>query len=125
LDKIKPGTKALPVTGHKKLSNALLMFYESGCSNCALQLDEMKKHYPEIEKKGVRIITISADTSPEVFEYHSKDFPWTDKMCDFQGFDGPDFKTYGVVGTPTFYLIDKNGTITNRYARLDDTGLLN
>jgi thiol-disulfide isomerase/thioredoxin len=124
LDKVKAGTKALPIKGQKKLSNTLLMFYESGCSNCNAQLEELKKNYPEIQKKGIRIVTISADTSPEVFEYHSKDFPWPDKICDYEGFDGENFHTYGVIGTPTFYLIDKNGIITGRYARLEDTGVL-
>lgn len=124
MDKIKPGTKAPAIRGEKKLSNVLLMFYESGCSNCVAQLDELKNHYAQIQKAGVRIVTISADTSPEVFEYHSKTFPWADRLCDYKGFDGENFRAYGVVATPTFYLIDKNGNITGRYARVADTGIL-
>jgi peroxiredoxin len=124
LDKIKPGTKALPVEGQKKLSNVLLMFYESGCGNCIIQLGELKKHYSELQKKNIRVVVISADTDENVFEYHSKDFPWPDKLCDFKGYEGVNFRNYGVVGTPTFYFIDKKGMITGRYARLDDTKLL-
>jgi peroxiredoxin len=124
LDKVKAGSKAQPIEGQKNLSNVLLMFYESGCSNCVAQLDELKKHYAELQKKKIRVIVISADTGKEVFEYHSKDFPWPDKLCDFNGFDGKNFRNYGVVGTPTFYLIDKKEIITGRYARLKDTGLL-
>jgi peroxiredoxin len=124
LDKIKAGTKALPIEGQKSLSNTLLLFYESGCGNCVIQIGELKKYYSELQKKNVRIIAISADTDENVFEYHSKDFPWPDKLCDFKGFDGKNFRNYGVVATPTIYLVDKKGIITGRYARLEDTGLL-
>jgi thiol-disulfide isomerase/thioredoxin len=124
MDKVKAGSKAAPIEGVKKLSNALLVFYESGCSNCQVQLIELKKHYAELEKKGIRVIAISADTSEEVFQYHSKDFPWPDNLCDYGGFEGVNFRNYAVVATPTLYLIDKKGIITGRYARLSDTGLL-
>jgi peroxiredoxin len=124
LEKIKPGTKAYPIEGIKKLSNALLIFYESGCSNCQTQLTELKKHYPELQKKGIQVIAISADTGEEVFKFHSKDFPWPNSLCDFQGFDGVNFRHYGVIGTPTLYTIDKKGVITGRFAKLVDTGLL-
>ncbi|GHS97146.1 hypothetical protein FACS189421_03440 [Bacteroidia bacterium] len=125
MDKVKSGSKAAPIEGIKKLSNVLLLFYESGCSNCQIQLGELKKHYAELEKKGIRVIAISADSSDEVFKYHSKDFPWKDNLCDYQGFDGANFRHYGVVATPTLFLIDNKGIITGRYAKLADTGLLN
>jgi thiol-disulfide isomerase/thioredoxin len=125
LTKVRPGTKAYPVSGQKNLSNTLLIFYESGCGNCTTQLEELKSRYSEIQKKGFRIISIAADTNKEVFDYHAKDFPWDDKIFNPDGFEGVDFKNYGVIGTPTIYVIDKKGIITGRYAQLKDTGILN
>jgi hypothetical protein len=124
LSKIKPGNKAPAIEGEKNLSNTLLFFYESGCSNCQKQLAELKNHYAAIQKKGIRVITISADTNEDVFNYNSKDFPWPNKRCDFQGFEGPLFKNYGVVATPTLYTIDKKGNIEGRYATLEETKLM-
>ncbi|GHU73531.1 hypothetical protein FACS189413_18000 [Bacteroidia bacterium] len=126
MDKVKAGSRVIPLAGidKDKLTNSLLVFYESGCSNCKTQLGELKKHYAELEKKGIRVITVSADTSEEVFHYHSKDFPWTDNLCDYQGFEGKDFRNYGVVATPTLFPINNEGMVTGRYAKLAETGLL-
>jgi peroxiredoxin len=124
MDRIKAGSKALPIEGQSSLSNVLLMFYESGCGNCIIQLGELKKNYTKLQEKNIRVIAISADTDQNVFEYHSKDFPWTDKLCDLKGFDGQNFRNYGVVATPTMFLIDAEEVIAGRYARLTETGLI-
>jgi hypothetical protein len=120
MDKVKAGDKAIPIAGIKKLTNTLLVFYESGCSNCKTQLGELKEHYAELEKKGIRVIALSADTSEEVFHYHSKDFSWTDNLCDYRGFEGTNFRNYGVVATPTLFPINSEGIVTGRYAKLAD-----
>lgn len=104
-------------------SPTLLVFYESGCGNCDIQLKEIKNRYAELQEKGIRVVTVSADRDTTVYEYHSKDFPWEDKLCDYEGFEGADFKNYGVIGTPTIFLIDETGAIEGRYARLEDCPL--
>jgi peroxiredoxin len=122
--KIKPGTKAIPIKGIKNLANSVIIFYESGCHHCEAELAELKAHYVELQKKGIRVISISSDTSEEVFKHHSSDFPWADNLCDFKGFDGDNFRHYGVVSTPTIYVIDKKGLIVDKYAKLEESNLL-
>ncbi|MDR2691262.1 MAG: thioredoxin family protein [Dysgonamonadaceae bacterium] len=122
--KVKIGGKA-PLLNGEALTNALLIFYESGCEHCKTQLDKIAGHYPELADKGIRVISISTDESKEVYEYHSKNYPWPDKLCDFKGFDGANLKNYGVVGTPSIYLIDKNGIILDRRPRIEDIKELN
>jgi len=51
--------------------------------------------------------------------------PWTEKLCDLKGFEGEYFKKYGVIGTPTIFVLDKDKTITGKYAHLSDANLLN
>jgi peroxiredoxin len=122
--KVKIGDKAPKLDGEVPV-NALLIFYESGCTHCQHQLAELTQHYSEITEKGIRVISISTDESKEVYEYHSKAFPWPDKRCDFQGFKGENLKNYGVVGTPTIYLIDEKGIIIDRQPRLENIKALN
>jgi len=43
---------------------------------------------------------------------------WADKLCDYKGFDGDNFRNYGIVGTPTYILIDKERIIRGRYVQL-------
>jgi hypothetical protein len=123
-NRVKIGNKAPLLSGEIPV-NALLIFYESGCSHCQLQLTEITKHYTKLVEKGIRVISISTDESKDVFEYHSKDFPWPDKLCDFKGFKGEDPLNYGIIGTPTIYLIDENGIISDRQSRLDAIKALN
>ena len=63
---------------------------------------------------------ISADKDKNIFENTTQQFPWSNKYCDFAGFEGDNFKNYGVIGSPTIYLIDENKIIEGRYARLED-----
>ncbi|MDR0612932.1 MAG: TlpA family protein disulfide reductase [Dysgonamonadaceae bacterium] len=122
--KVKIGGKA-PLLNGETPANALLIFYESGCEHCKSQLAEITKHYSEFVEKGIRVYSISVDESKEVYEYHSRNYPWPDKLCDFKGFKGDNLKNYGVVGMPTVYLIDKNGIILDRQPRIQDIKELN
>jgi len=124
--KVKIGDKAPELIGIEGIpANAFLIFYESGCSHCQHELAEIISHYPQLVENGIRVISISTDESKEVFEYNSKDFPWPDRLCDFQGFKGENIQNFGVVGTPTIYFIDENGIIKDRQARLQDIKELN
>ncbi len=122
------GKQAPEITGLKNrqaaMTQTLLIFYESGCHNCENEMSQLVSNYPTLKKKGIRIISISADTDESVFEFHSKGFPWEEKCCDYKGFEGDNFRNYGVAATPTIYLIDEKGCIRGKYARLADTGVL-
>lgn len=124
VNKLKPGSKAPEIKG-QNLSNTLLFFYESGCDHCLMEIDAIKQHYTALQEKGIRVISISVDQDKTVFEYHSAGFPWPDKLCDFKGFEGEIVRNYSVLGTPTFYLIDKEGNILDRQAQLSRIRTLN
>jgi thiol-disulfide isomerase/thioredoxin len=125
-NKVKIGNKAPLLEGIEAVpAHALLIFYESGCTHCQHQLSEITKHYSQIVEKGIRVIAISTDESKEVFEFHSKNFPWPDRLCDLQGFRGENLKNYGVIGTPTLFLIDENGIILDKQPRLENIKALN
>jgi hypothetical protein len=114
-------SKAPALVGVKLTSvPTLLLFYETGCGNCEVQIEALKRQYPLLKQKGIRVITLSSDGSKEVFEQLAKDFPWEDKLCDYKGFEGENFLRYGIIGTPTFYFIDKDGIIQGRYATLSE-----
>lgn len=55
---------------------------------------------------------------------HNHELPWKEQLCDYKGFAGPNFQTYAIIGTPTFFTIDEKGKITGKYARLVDTDIL-
>ncbi|MDR1632017.1 MAG: thioredoxin family protein [Dysgonamonadaceae bacterium] len=119
--RIRKGAKAPDlVQGTLPKKKTILAFYDSGCGNCTVQMTKLAEKYSELKKKGCEVVSISADHDKTMFENYSTKLPWKDKYCDFEGFAGKDFRNYGVMGTPTFYLIDSKGVIQGRYARVED-----
>jgi len=100
--------------------NTIIVFYETGCGNCDRELKLLADTYTQLKEQGYRIISVSGDLSEEVFQNNSKHFPWKDKLCDFNGFDGDSFKNYGIISTPVFYLTDNYGKVKGKYAKMKE-----
>lgn len=124
--KIRKGEKA-PALVQGKLSGkkSILVFYDSSCGNCTAQMSQLVELYPKLKKQGYEVLSFSADSDKEMFTNYAAKLPWADKYCDFEGFAGKDFLNYGIMGTPTFYILDANNTVQGRYARVKDMNLLN
>jgi hypothetical protein len=100
--------------------NTLLIFYESGCGHCEEELYQLKHNYTLLKEHGYEIVSVSADTDINIFRNNAALFPWTAKYCDLKGFAGDDFQNYGIMATPTIYLVDSTGTVRGRYSKYDD-----
>ena len=103
-----------------KGKNTLVVFHESGCSNCENAINQLIGNYPVLKEKGIEVVSIAADHDKDIFGNTSRNFPWSTKLCDFKGFEGDNFNNYGIMGTPTFYLIDEKGIIQGKYASLEE-----
>jgi len=128
LAKVRKGMLAPDIKGLKpslsssKAVKTLLVFYQPDCENCHAELEKLIKMYPELNQKGIRVVSISSDHLKESFDKDKKWFPWTDsdKLCDFKGFSGTNFLNYGIMATPTFFLLDKEQKVIKRYALVSD-----
>ncbi|MDR1563059.1 MAG: thioredoxin family protein [Dysgonamonadaceae bacterium] len=96
----------------------LILFYETGCGSCHNELHKLTEKYNILTNNHVEVISIAADIDEDTFHYTADRLPWTVKLCDLKGFDGENFINYGVVGTPTYILIDGEGTVCGRYSDL-------
>ena len=103
--------------------NAILFFYESGCGHCETELANLIKNYETIKAAGYKVIALAGDMDAEIFKDHSKDFPWKDTYCEFKSIHSVNFRNYGVLGTPTIFVIDEKGIVRGRYAQMKETGL--
>jgi len=123
-DLLAPGNQApllfLPDSTVMMPTSSLVIFFESDCGNCVNELTQLKGNYSVLQERKIRVISVAADTDEEGYKQFAATFPWKQKICDFKGFEGVNFKNYAVVGTPTIFVIDDNGIITGRYARLAD-----
>lgn len=103
-----------------KYTKSLLIFYQSGCGPCEELLQKLPQYYERLKENGIRVITLSADESEQVYKNASRDYPWEDKYCDFEGKNGVNFINYAVLGTPTMFLLDIKGTIILKPVTLAD-----
>ena len=125
LYQLTKGSKAPGLSQGKLPKNkTLLVFYESGCGSCVSQMQQLNENYALLKEKGYEVVSVSAETDLLTFKHTSENYPWKAKYCDGEGFAGQDFQNYGIIGTPTMFVLDKKGTIQGRYARLEDTGIL-
>jgi len=132
MSKVLPGHTApdIILNEQRKMSTLqanhfFIIFYQTGCSHCDQELQELQKHYLTLKNKGVEIISISADTDLEFNKLQSEKLSWHYKLCDGQGAYGDNFINYGILLTPTIFVLDKNLKVVGRYAKLEETGLLN
>lgn len=107
------------------INNTIVLFYDEGCGVCQSTLKDLTNNYDQLTAKGVRIVTISSDSDKDKFEENIKKYPWADKLCDYQMFNGANFKNFGVAATPTMFVMNKEGIVVNQYLKLEETGLLN
>lgn len=123
-NKGKKNQKSITLTSkdfaQNKFEKTLIVFYQSGCGPCEKLMELLPQSYEFLKNKGIRIISISADESEQVFYNASKSYPWKDKYCDFGGAKAINFKNYAVLGTPTIFLIDKSGNIEAKLASMEE-----
>lgn len=126
LAKLRKGMDAPPIEGLSKPLNkskadfTILYFYESGCHNCRHEIEILRKNYSDLQAKKIRLISISADYDRNEFKNMAKTLPWKDNICDFKGFVGSNFINYGILGTPTYFLLDSDHKIIKRFAKFEE-----
>ena len=124
LAKVRKGTPAPVLEGlspsltEAGYNRTLLVFYQPDCENCHTQIERLISDYPRLKEQNIRIVSISSDTNKDLFAEDVKHFPWpdSDKLCDYKGFAGVNFVGYGIMSTPTFFLLDEKGVVIKRYA---------
>ena len=100
--------------------HSLILFHESGCGNCENTINQLIGNYDYLNKEGFRIISIASDMEETTFLNTSNKFPWKDKYCDYKGFEGINFKNYGIIGTPSMFILNKEGKIVHVLSTLQE-----
>jgi thiol-disulfide isomerase/thioredoxin len=96
----------------------LVVFWATWCPPCQRELPELQRLYERYRSKGFEILALSIDADRFVVEEFWKDheyaFPVAMKAPAHTAAFGP------VRGTPTLYLLDRNGVL--RLARVGPLG---
>jgi thiol-disulfide isomerase/thioredoxin len=109
---ISRGNKAVKMA-FKEDKIYIFDFWNLGCAPCRKDHIEIKKLLPQFEKKGVEFVGISTDqTTAQWKKYLSKHgYQWPNYV---QSPQTPLSKDLGVVGYPSYIIIDREGNIVER-----------
>jgi thiol-disulfide isomerase/thioredoxin len=88
----------------------LLMFAADWCPNCQEKIPQLKSLVPVWSELGIEIIQISLNETPDSSGQAFNQYPWM-TYCDFMKWESPVVQSYYVIGTPTYFLLDRNKNI--------------
>lgn len=89
----------------------LLDFWAGWCKGCVKTINKaLKPLHKKYDRKQLQIVGVSYDKTESLWKDSIKkfDLPWL-HVYDSHGFDL--YKRYGIEVIPSYFLIDKNGTI--------------
>ncbi len=122
-----PAFKAVDLKGDTidlykiKSEKILLVFWASWCPHCAETLPELKKYYDPAHTGKLQIVAVSVDEDKNSWEQAiaDKGYNWIN-IGEMKGWDGTIPEKYGVVATPTFFLLDKDKKIAAKPNNLQE-----
>lgn len=121
--KVYKGSKVQPFSDLEKLDfepvYTLLVFNTVGCEHCAIEMKKLVELYPLLEQKKVRVITITSALSQKEFLEDVNPYPWKDKIMDNTDYNKSLFRSFGIIGTPTMYLLDSDNVVKEKFSLVD------
>ena len=91
----------------------LLVFWASWCPHCDEIMPVINSYYDG--SNNLKVISISIDESKDDLMESIKngDYDWT-YIAELQGWNGPIIEEYGIVATPSIFVLDENKTIIGK-----------
>jgi peroxiredoxin len=87
----------------------IVFFWATWCPHCREQIKELNKNKDKISGQGIKILLVDVgEDAAQVNKYVSKNNLALDIVLDQEQKVSED---YGLIGVPTFFFVDKNGTI--------------
>ena len=114
--------KEVRLSSFRGKKEVLLDFWASFCTPCRSQNKEMNKHYKELKKKGIQIISVSFDRDKKKWLTAVKQdkMPWL-QLADLTIAGGREIEnSFKVKVLPTVYWIGKDGIIKAKNPKLED-----
>ncbi|MVM41172.1 DUF5106 domain-containing protein [Spirosoma sp. HMF3257] len=98
-----------------KSDYTVVFFYSPTCGHCRESAPKLKKFVDDYKGKGVEVVAIAIDQSPEEWKKFIKEFKLGNAINGYDFTYRTDYRhQYDVWTTPTVYMLDKNKKIIAR-----------
>jgi thiol-disulfide isomerase/thioredoxin len=91
--------------------NYVLIFWSSTCPHCLQELPKVQKIIKSYDAKKVRVIAYGIEDDKANWEKVSANFPEFIQVIGLEKWDNPLVKDYGIMSTPSYFVLDKNKKI--------------
>lgn len=129
--KLKPGNQAPPIlVSNKNIieqetgQETILVFWASWCPHCMEEIPQLNNW---VKDKSINIVAVSLDYEESHFNKAKMNLTEMYHYCDFKKWESKPVKDYFIKGTPTYFHLDKNNKIKQKYTSFDaiKAGLIN
>lgn len=122
--KLKPGNLAPAIlnAGKNMLQSktgkqTLLVFWASWCPHCMQEIPELNRY---AKANDLSLVAVSLDTEKESYLQVKNELTSMTHYCDYKKWESIPVKDYYIKGTPTYFLIDKDGRILQKYTSVQE-----
>ena len=104
-----------------KASYTVLVFWSTQCGHCTVMLPELSKIYNSQKQKNLEILAISIDYEEASWLSFLKTgtYNWINHHVKLEDRNSI-LSEYNILGTPSFFVLDKTKTIVSKPVSLDD-----
>ncbi|MBU2949813.1 TlpA family protein disulfide reductase [Tamlana agarivorans] len=115
----KISTKLSELSGAE---NYVIVFWSSSCSHCLDEIPQLKSFTNQLEKGAVKVIAIGLEDEAEIENWKNviKDYPNFIHVYGKGKWENKIGNAYGVVSTPTYFILDKNKVIVDKPDHIED-----
>ncbi|MDO6759856.1 TlpA disulfide reductase family protein [Tamlana sp. 2_MG-2023] len=115
----KISTKLSELTGAE---NYVIVFWSSSCSHCLDEIPQLKSFTNELEKGKLKVIAIGLEDGADLENWKKviKDYPEFIHIYGKGKWENTIGNAYGVVSTPTYFVLDKNKVIVDKPDHIED-----
>lgn len=119
-EKIEGKSKTQSLYDLEGAENYILVFWSAECSHC---LKEIPIFYEKMVKQSAgkfKVIAVGLEDEPDNWQKMISEYPKFINVLGLKKWDNEIAVKYGIMGTPTFFLLDKDKKLITKLASMED-----